>query len=1287
MATKHEIYKWTLYYDGEGMSNGKTAIAYDIPNCLAAVANSIASTIPFFSTDFEHTTGSFQDPIKTIAEKYLPGIGESTTDNKAAVGTDARCAYVVPKRIINGMDMGLINGVTLNGGTYEKDGEEYEYQTNSVTLKVLTGSEATHTYDTNQAVCLVDLYFDVEYEDTQIERFFYVGNSSAEAISSTCTYRGTINSADTTQHNVYYVTNLSSSDVQSLTFATGGASGMFDSVVFDHATNRIIFTCSSNSGSQRTGYIYVKNGSTTIATITVNQAAGETYTLTAYTGTSGTATAASISYGSTTVPIRIQSNQAWTATSSQSWATLSTSTGNGDTQINVSVGSNAGSTSSRSANITITAAHGETCTISISQAGYNPGPGPSYTYTLVVEWEDDDYQAYPGEHLTAKAYIYRNGVEYTEVTNECSWTSDNTSIATVNNSSNKGDVTAVSAGNTDINASYNGTYGNFTESLYVEVIAVPTYEISVSPTSLTGLSTAQTSQSVTVTTTNQGWGVKSKPDWITSIYPQSSSYAGSDSVSFYVQQNTGGVRDGYIVFSGTVSGEASVYVQQTGDTTIFFNVYIDDGSSGSTTSVTVNDTVECVALFGPGAEDITTSATWELDDNSMGSISSSGVFTPSKSGTVKITASYQGYHSNNFIRVNVSEETVISYSLEVTPSYQTLLSGTTTAVSYTATLYTYENGTQTNSENVTTSVYTNWSLDSTTYCSVGNTTTSNRGKVTLTSNPPSDTSTTVTARYRNTTRGIDESGSATVYIDRYAGHYIDLSRDSYSSDSYGDSITITVSSVGQTWTSSSDSGWLSCSPSTGAAGDTTITISWGSNTGNDRSGTITFTGSAGDTASFSLSQSGVNRYIEVNGDTDDISHNATTASSYMEVTVYGIGEGWSAATSDSWLSVSATGGTADRSYSVRISWQTNSGGEREGTVTFTGLVEHDEITVTITQAGVPLVYSLEVTADDATVSAGTTTQCYATYVGKNGNTVVTSEDVTDDATWTITAGSSYGSIGNSSNNKGEFTGVSEGSCTVKATYGAVTGSTTISVVPVHVPVVTHGLRVTPGKDTITCTGSTTCTVEYLTLLDGVVDESQTVTVPNASCTWPGSTTYADMNNGTITGHNNTYDDKDFFIVVVYSGESADCTVTVEGLPSKTARITLNTGIFENNSSMGTGAVSIASMDCTITCTGPIDGDEEVVFATFNGNLNADTNTNYPDGSGWDIESGGKTFEIRVPSAGTVTIYITVEFDRISPSEGGGSSISGTAQGSLSIYSWQTTPTLTISLPAINWQNT
>lgn len=1240
MATKHEIYKWTLYYDGEGMSNGKTAIAYDIPNCLAAVANSIASTIPFFSTDFEHTTGSFQDPIKTIAEKYLPGIDESTTDNKAAVGTDARCAYVVPKRIINGMDMGLINGVTLNGGTYEKDGEEYEYQTNSVTLKVLTGSEATHTYDTNQAVCLVDLYFDVEYEDTQIERFFYVGNSSAEAISSTCTYRGTINSADTTQHNVYYVTNLSSSDVQSLTFATGGASGMFDSVVFDHATNRIIFTCSSNSGSQRTGYIYVKNGSTTIATITVNQAAGATYTLTAYTGTSGTATAASISYGSTTVPIRIQSNQAWTATSSQSWATLDTSTGNGDTQINVSVGSNAGSTSSRSANITITAAHGETCTISISQAGYNPGPGPSYTYTLVVEWEDGVYRAYPGEHLTAKAYIYRDGVEYTEVTNECSWTSDYTSIATVNNSNNKGDVTAVSVGGTGINAEYDGTYGYFTESLYAEVIAVPTYNISVSPASLTGLSTAQTSQSVTVTTTNQGWGIKSKPDWITSIYPQSSSYAGSNNVSFYVQQNTGGVRDGYIVFSGTVSGEASVYVQQTGDTTIFFNVYIDDGSSGSTTSVTINDTVDCVALFGPGAQDVTTSATWELDDNTMGSISSSGVFTPSKSGTVKITASYQGYHSNNFIRVNVSEETVISYSLEVTPSYQTLESGTTTVVSYTATLYTYENGTQTNSENVTTSVYTNWSLSSTTYCSVGNTTTSNRGKVTLTSNPPYDTDTTVIARYRNTLRGIDESGSATVYINHYepqpTEHKLELSRYSYSSSPNGGSITINVSSTGQTWAVSDKTDWITgCTPTTGAAGNTTVTISWGA-TETGRTGTITFTGSMGDVKTFSLNQSGVSRYIEVNGSTDNISTGVSRNSGSNTVTVEGINENWSASTDSNWLTVNRTTGTSNTQYSVTISWSTNVRDARTGTTTFTGQYG-DTIDYVVAQEGNEIVQIFEVTADDYSLEPGDYTQCYAYYGDVNH---------TSDATWSI-VGSSYGSsISNSSSTKGRFTAgtvSSEQTVTVKAEWDGHEDTISITITPEEV--ITHDIRLSIADDDLPWNGQTTCTVEYLTIVNGVVDESQTTIVQNSSCTWGPQLTYVTVSNGIVTANNTSSSPKtDVPITVIYSGYTDQVLITIGGKPGsdRTINITFNAGTFRNMSSLGGGTMVITAMTFDL-----IYDNSSIYTSNFtNENVRAGDSINYP--------LGGNSFDIDFTiSPSTTSMSFNLLFDDINGGDGTG----------------------------------
>lgn len=1190
MATTTKTYKWSDFYDVDGISAGKLATAYDIPNCLAL----LATNVPFFTTSFEHTTGEHSSELKTIAANELPGIGDSTTYNKET-GIDARSSYAVTVSFINTMlSMASMDGVALRSGTFTEDEVTYSFDTKNIRVSVLTGSQAAHTYASNQGVCLIDLAFEVEYD------YDVVG-----------------------------------------------------------------------------------------------------YTLTAYTGTSGNATAASMTYTSGSFVVRVLSNQAWTGSSNQTWATLSNSTGSGDNVISVTLTANGGS-STRNATITFTGEHNQTCQISIAQSANSTPPPPSHDYKLVVELtNDDDYQMYPGGHATATASIYDGSTYITDVTDECTWSSDDTSIATVNNSNNKGYITGVATGNTNITAYYNGTYGNFNDDVYIDVIPVPTYSISVSPSSLTGLATAQTSQSVRVYTTNQNWAFVSKPDWITSVYPQNGS--NDTSVSFYVQENGGSTRDGNIVFTGTVEGSASVYVQQTGSSTVFFNVYIDDGTSGSTTSVTINDTVTCVALYGPGAQDVTTSVTWELDDNTMGSIDSNGVFTPASAGTVKITASYGAQHSNNYITVNVTSETVTTYSLEVTPSYQTLQTGVTETVQYTAKLYTWINGVRQGAgDDVTTSVYTNWSLASTTYCTVGNTTSSNRGKVTLNSSPASNTSTTITARYRNNLYEIDESDDATVYIDAETpSAYItvnnsteDISRDVATGSSYED---VTVYGYDESWSASSDSNWLTVSRATGSS-DTeyTVRISWSANEGQDRPGTITFTGSEEyDTISFTVEQDGANRHIEVDGGTSDIDVDKTSAGGYVDVVVQGYNETWTATSSDStWLTVSPTTGASNTSVNVRISWTLNDGFDRTGTITFTGQYG-DTIEYTVNQGHGTLTDLLVVTAADSSVESGDETQFTATYKVKNGNNVIIlTVDVTDDSVWTITAGSSYGSIGR---NDGSFTAGTVSSTqnvTVKATYDSeyinnstVTGNTTIQVTVYVPPVVTHSLEVVPGSYTITRTGTTTCTVYYYTYEDDV--EVNCETIPNTDCTWNGGGTYATINKGTITGNNiYSYEDYECFVLVLYSGETADCTVTVQGLPSKTVTVNLSRGLFENDSNHGSGEVTINSMDCTITCTvtdasgRTVEEEEQVVYATFDGSLAAASNVNYPTGTSWTLEDGSMSFSKRIGNSGNSTITVSVEFDRIDTDGGGGSGISGTATATA--YSWQSS--VNINLPTVTWQN-
>lgn len=141
------------------------------------------------------------------------------------------------------------------------------------------------------------------------------------------------------------------------------------------------------------------------------------------------------------------------------------------------------------------------------------------------------------------------------------------------------------------------------------------------------------------------------------------------------------------------------------------------------------------------------------------------------------------------------------------------------------------------------------------------------------------------------------------------------------------------------WTISSNAAWLTTSPSSGS-GNASVTVSHTTNTGEQRTGILTFSGS-GITQTVTVTQAAANS-LAVSPANQSV--NASAGSSSITVTS---NVAWTVSSNANWLTPNPSSGS--NNGTVMASYTANVGATRTGTLTFTGggLTR----TATITQAG------------------------------------------------------------------------------------------------------------------------------------------------------------------------------------------------------------------------------------------------------------------------------------------------------------------------------------------------
>ena len=243
--------------------------------------------------------------------------------------------------------------------------------------------------------------------------------------------------------------------------------------------------------------------------------------------------------------------------------------------------------------------------------------------------------------LTAILGTYTNGVQTngSEISSKCTWTSSNTSIATVNNI---GLVTGVSTGTVTITAEYNG----MTASGTATVTSSTTYELAINPASMT-LNKGATGTFTALYKTYTDGVLKSSVD-VTSSTTWSSADTKIAGVS---QGHVSGVGAGTVIITAKYNGytaTASVTVRGPATLTLGW----------SSQTVTKGKVLSNAAIYNPNdgtnAKDVTITATWTTSNAAVATVAG-GSITAQGAGTAILTATYNGISASCVITVTGGE--------------------------------------------------------------------------------------------------------------------------------------------------------------------------------------------------------------------------------------------------------------------------------------------------------------------------------------------------------------------------------------------------------------------------------------------------------------------------------------------------------------------------------------------------------------------------------------------------------------------------------------------------------
>lgn len=594
-----------------------------------------------------------------------------------------------------------------------------------------------------------------------------------------------------------------------------------------------------------------------------------------------------------------------------------------------------------------------------------------------------------------------------DITTSATWSSSDTSIATISNDSgSNGLAQALAVGSTTITASYLSQSGTTT--------------LSVTPATLTGIAVTPTAPTIAKGTSQQFAAVASFSDATTQDVTAAATWSSSDTGIATISNSTGsnGLAQALATGSTTIS---ALYNGQSGSTTLSVTpaTVASIGVTPTQPSIAKGTSQQftAVAVFTDNStQDVTVAATWTTADSSIASISnaagSNGLARALAAGSTAITASYGGQGGSTTLTVTPAAVT----ALAIAPSDPSTAKGTTQAFTAVAT---FSDG---STQDVT--VASTWSSSDTGIATISNAVGSNGQAQSVNTG-----STVISADYRG------QAATTTLTVTPAVVARIDVtpSFPSIAKDSrlqfaatavFTDSSTQDITTAA-TWTSS-DTSIATISNAAGsngraqtlAAGNTTITAQYAG-----QSGSTTLTVTDATLVSITVTPdspsvaSGFAQQFRATGNYSDMSTQDLTSTVTWASTNTGI------------ATISNAAGSNGLAQSV------NPGAT---TITATANAVSGSTSLTVTAA---ILQSISIAPASGGVPAGYQRPFEATGTYSDGSTT----DITSQANWstndaTIASIQSGGGVDN-----GLLTGVAPGGTSVTASLGGISQTVGVTV--------------------------------------------------------------------------------------------------------------------------------------------------------------------------------------------------------------------------------------------------
>lgn len=299
---------------------------------------------------------------------------------------------------------------------------------------------------------------------------------------------------------------------------------------------------------------------------------------------------------------------------------------------------------------TITGVASGTATITATYNGYNDYTtvtvNNNVTYDLILSPASVSVVSGKTNKLTAILRTFTNGQQTngSEISSKCTWTCDNTAVATVNEI---GLVTGVSPGSAVVTCKYE----NYTVTGNVTVTSEITYTLELSPSPLV-LDRGQTATLIAKYSTYQD-GVFQYSQNVASSATWSSA---STSIAGVSQGHVSGVGAGSTVITAKYNGiTATVSVTVKGQPTLTLG--------WSSQSMNKGQVMSNAAIYNPNdgtsAQVVTSAATWKTSNAAVATVAS-GQITAQGSGSATITATYNGLSASCVVTVSDGTTTPVN---------------------------------------------------------------------------------------------------------------------------------------------------------------------------------------------------------------------------------------------------------------------------------------------------------------------------------------------------------------------------------------------------------------------------------------------------------------------------------------------------------------------------------------------------------------------------------------------------------------------------------------------------